>query len=94
MVTVKQLVEEVIKQWGRGSYAVADFTGDQTEAGLLSLDISKAVNSLGWQPVLDLVQTVQLTIEEYDTHNLSAEEVFDQRVEHINRYTRLRESLP
>jgi len=93
MVTVKQLVEEVIKQWGQGSYAMADFTDDQKEAGLLSLDISKAVNSLGWQPVLDLIQTVQLTIEEYKTYNLSAEEVFDQRAEHIHRYTQLRESL-
>jgi CDP-glucose 4,6-dehydratase len=93
MVTVKQLVEEVIKQWGQGRYAIADSTDDQKEAGLLSLDISKAVNSLGWQPVLDLVQTVRLAIEEYKTHNLSAEEVFDQRVEHINRYTQLRESL-
>jgi CDP-glucose 4,6-dehydratase len=93
MVTVKQLVEEVIKQWGQGRYAVADSTDDQKEAGLLSLDISKAVNSLGWQPVLDLVQTVQLTIEEYKTHNLSVDEVFDQRVEHIHQYTQLRESL-
>jgi len=93
MVTVKQLVEEVIKQWGHGCYAVAKSPDDHKEAGLLSLDISKAVNSLGWQPVLDLIQTVQLTIEEYKTHNLSAEEIFDQRAEHIHRYIRLKESL-
>ncbi|MGZ4891601.1 MAG: CDP-glucose 4,6-dehydratase [Halobacteriota archaeon] len=94
MVTVTQLVEEIIKQWGHGCYAVANSTDDHKEAGLLSLDISKAVNSLGWRPALDLVQTVRFTIEEYKTHNLSAEEVFDQRVEHIHRYVRLRESLP
>jgi CDP-glucose 4,6-dehydratase len=94
MVTVKQLVEEVIKQWGQGGYVVANVSDDSKEAGLLSLDISKAVNSLGWQPVLDFSQTVQFTIEEYKTDNLSAEEVFDQRVEHIDRYTKLRESLP
>jgi len=93
MVTVKQLVEEIIKQWGQGCYVVADATDDQKEAGLLSLDISKAVNSLGWQPVLDLVQTVQFTVEEYKTRNLSAEDVFDQRAEHIYRYTRLRNAL-
>lgn len=94
MVTVRQLVEETIKQCGRGYYVVASSGDDHNEAGLLSLDISKAVNILGWQPVLDLVQTVKYTIEEYDTNNLSAEEVFDQRLEHINRYTRLRELLP
>jgi CDP-glucose 4,6-dehydratase len=93
MVTVKQLVEETIRQWGQGGYVVANAGNNRKEAALLSLDISKAVNSLGWQPVLDFSQTVQFTIEEYKTHNLSAEEVFDQRVEHIARYTKLRESL-
>ncbi|MGZ4928960.1 MAG: CDP-glucose 4,6-dehydratase [Halobacteriota archaeon] len=93
MVTVKQLVEEVIKQWGRGCYVVANAVDDRKEAAMLSLDISKAVNRLGWQPVLDFSQTVQFAIEEYKTNNLSAEEVFNQRVEHIDRYTKLAESL-
>jgi len=93
MITVKQLVEEVVNRWGHGSYVVANASNNHKEAGLLSLDISKAVNNLGWQPVLNLVDTVQLTIEEYKTNNLSAEEVFDQRAEHIHRYTGLRESL-
>jgi dTDP-D-glucose 4,6-dehydratase len=79
-----------LTSWG---FAVASSSNDYTEADLFSLDVSKAVHSLAWPPVLDLVQTVQLTIEEYKTNNLSAEEVFDQRVEHIHRYTRLRESL-
>jgi CDP-glucose 4,6-dehydratase len=92
MVTVKNLVEETIRQFGRGSYVVASSGDDYKEAGLLSLDISKAVNLLGWQPVLDFFQTVQFAIEEYKTDNLSAEDVFNQRIEHINRYTRLRES--
>jgi CDP-glucose 4,6-dehydratase len=94
MVTVKQLVEEIIRQWGHGSYIIADAGSDGKEAGLLSLDISKAVNSLGWQPVLNFSQTVQFTIEEYKTNDLSAEEAFDQRAGHIDRYTKLRESLP
>jgi len=92
MVTVKQLVEETIKQWGRGRYVVAKSRNEQKEAGLLSLDISKAVNSLGWRPVLDFVQTVQLAIEEYKTDSLSTDEIFEQRVDHINRYTRQRGS--
>ena len=93
-VTVKQLVEETIKQWGQGRYVVANVGNDRTEATLLSLDISKAVNNLGWQPVLDISQTVQFAIEEYKTDNRSAEELFDQRVEHIDRYTKQREFLP
>jgi CDP-glucose 4,6-dehydratase len=93
LITVKQLVEEIIKQWGQGRYDMADSNDDQKEAGLLSLDISKAVKNLGWQPVFDLVQTVQLTIQEYKTDDLNSEEIFDQRAEHIHRYTQLRKSL-
>ena len=93
LVTVKQLVEETIKQWGRGSYIVAKSHDEQKEAGLLSLDITKAVNSLGWQPVLDFTQTVRLAVEEYKTDNLRTDEIFEQRVERINQYTKLRESL-
>jgi CDP-glucose 4,6-dehydratase len=86
-ITVQQLVEEIIKQWGQGSYIVSDSVDDRKEARLLSLDIAKAVNRLGWQPVWDLVETVELAIEEYKVDSLSFNEVFDQRVAHINLYT-------
>jgi CDP-glucose 4,6-dehydratase len=57
------------------------------------LDISKAVNKLGWKPALSFVQNIQFAIEEYKTDTLCDEEVFDQRVEHIEQYTKLSESL-
>lgn len=35
------------------------------EAGLLMLDISKAIHRLGWQPALDFQETVEMTAEWY-----------------------------
>jgi CDP-glucose 4,6-dehydratase len=91
VITVKQLVEEIIKQWGAGSYVVKSSEDGHKEAGRLSLDISKAINKLGWKPVLDFAQNIQFAIEEYKTDKLSDEEIFDQRVQHIEQYTKLSE---
>jgi CDP-glucose 4,6-dehydratase len=85
MVSVKQLVEEIIKKWGDGKYIIENKM-NKDEAGLLHLDISKAINKLKWHPVLDLKQTIGFAIEEYMIENLSAEKIFDQRTSHIEKY--------
>ena len=47
---VRDVVELAIKAWGSGSWA--DVSGDKKphEAGLLKLNIDKAVTELGWRP--------------------------------------------
>ncbi len=65
------------------------------EAGLLKLDITKAVNFLGWKPKLDFEQTIQFTIEGY-LQELKKEkpavdegvnsEIYNCRVEQIKKY--------
>lgn len=92
MISVKQLVEEVIKQWGSGKYIVEQST-DNRESNVLYLDVSKAINKLNWHPVLDFGQTVKYTIEEYRIDNLSADEIFKQRIEHIEEYNKLRRKI-
>lgn len=93
MVSVKQVVEETIKQWGAGKYIIEDKKHNNDEAGLLHLDISKAVNKLRWYPVFDIKQTVKFAIEEYRVDNLSCEEIFNQRTAHIEKYAEYREKL-
>ncbi|MBU1152812.1 CDP-glucose 4,6-dehydratase [bacterium] len=93
MVSVQQLVEETIKQWGDGRYIIKDERETNLEANLLQLDISKAINKLNWFPVLDFRQTIGFSIDEYKIDNLSSEEVFNQRIDHINKYTELRHKL-
>jgi len=93
MVSVKQIVEETIKQWGSGKYIIENKIDNNPEASLLHLDISKAVNKLNWYPVLDFLQTIAFSIEEYRIDGLSSERIFDQRINHINKYTELRSKI-
>lgn len=86
MVTVKELVEEIINQWGSGEISYEDKKEEFSEAKLLHLDISKAVNQLKWQPKLNVIETVRYTIEEYKTSGMNIEDVYKQRIEHIKRY--------
>lgn len=57
------------------------------EAGLLMLDISKAIHRLGWCPVLDFRETVQLTADWYI--RFSQENVLDLCRQHIKHYETL-----
>jgi len=90
MISVKQLVDETIKQYGSGKYIIQEQTDDNLEAHFLHLDISKAVNELNWRPVLDLKQTVKFAIEEYKIDQFTSEEIFNQSIDHIKQYTNLR----
>lgn len=55
------------------------------EAKLLMLDISKAKFSLGWEPKMNISETVALTIDWYKQY--TTKNVYDLCVEHINNYT-------
>ncbi len=89
MVTVKQLVKEMIKQLEYGEYLIKSQINNPPEANYLHLDISKAVNKLNWQPVLDFEQTIKLVVDEYRTDGFSKKEVLNQRIAHINQYIKL-----
>lgn len=54
------------------------------EAGLLMLDISKAMQLLGWKPALDFQQTVELTANWYARY--AQEDVLELCREQINHY--------
>jgi len=60
--------------------------GQAHEAGLLLLDISKAIQVLGWKPVLDFDQTVAFTADWYARY--AAEDVLELCREQITEYMR------
>jgi CDP-glucose 4,6-dehydratase len=64
IITVNELVKLVIKNWGNGIYKVNNFNHPH-EAGLLKLDISKARTFLGWNPVYNIYETIERTINWY-----------------------------
>ncbi|MES2568254.1 MAG: CDP-glucose 4,6-dehydratase [Bacteroidota bacterium] len=56
------------------------------EAGLLKLDITKAVNQLGWKPKLNFEETIRFTIDGYLEELKSGNDIYQCRVKQIESY--------
>jgi CDP-glucose 4,6-dehydratase len=93
IVTVEDLVKEMIHQWGNGRYTVPEREQKNKETDMLVLDINKAVHLLKWHPVLTLKKSVQFTIDEYRIDGLSEDAVFKERSAHIDEYMNLQKDL-
>ncbi|HEY6192832.1 MAG TPA: CDP-glucose 4,6-dehydratase [Bacteroidota bacterium] len=85
--TVLELVEEMIRLSGKGSYSIEREGKEAPEAHLLNLDVSKAVNFLRWSPVLSFSEAVERTVEGYQAGFKTAS-TYDSRVAQINDYVR------
>ena len=66
--SVKQIVEAFLQQLQKGKWRDASDPAHLHEAGLLMLEISKAIHELGWKPVLQFEEMVQLTAEWYEQY--------------------------
>jgi CDP-glucose 4,6-dehydratase len=62
---VKLMVELAIDSWKEGSYEISKLENQPHEAGLLKLDISKAVNELSWKPKFSADKAIGFTMEWY-----------------------------
>lgn len=62
---VIDMVKLAIESWKTGEYFVNRPIDQPHEAGLLKLDISKAIGELGWAPKNNAAQAVQITINWY-----------------------------
>jgi CDP-glucose 4,6-dehydratase len=79
-LTVEELVQMAIQQFGYGKYETPTLTEQPHEAGLLKLDITKSIEELGWKPKWDARQAVEKTIEWYN------KTTFNITLIHINSY--------
>lgn len=66
---VKDLVETSINIWGNGNWKDTSNNDNPHEAGLLMLDINKAINELNWRPKLKSKQAIEWTIDWYKNGN-------------------------
>ena len=66
--TVEALVREAVEIWGQGHYDMPALTGQPHEAGLLKLDISKALTYLHWKPVFNSKTAIAQTIDWYKAY--------------------------
>ena len=89
MFTVKKVVETIISNVGEGTIKINSNPNQLYESNVLSLDITKAINQLKWEPKLDFFEMIKLTSDEYQVHDLQIEEIYQQRLDHINHYSSL-----
>jgi CDP-glucose 4,6-dehydratase len=71
-LTVKELVDKAIKIWGKGEYIDASKPDAPHEAKLLHLDITRAINELGWKPKMNSEQAINLTLSWYKEYKNDA----------------------
>jgi len=87
ILTVENIVGKIINKYGTGKWL--DISDKKTvhEAKLLSLDTTKAKLQLEWHPVLNIDQTVEMTVNWYKEYKHSC--VYDLCSEQIKNYTKL-----
>lgn len=66
--TVKELIDEAIKILGKGKYELKPDPHALHEAGILKLDISKAIKELEWKPVYNSRKAIELTLDWYKNY--------------------------
>jgi CDP-glucose 4,6-dehydratase len=64
-LTVAELVNIAVKCWGSGVFSSPLLKDQPHEAGILKLDINKAINLLGWKPKWNANEAIFQTIEWY-----------------------------
>ena len=87
MVTVKEVIDLIIDQWGSGNLRVEGDTSNMAEAGLLFLDIKKANDQIDWRPKLDINATVDYICEWYK--NYRQEDPYELCLKQIEKYDAL-----
>lgn len=83
---VEEMLKLAIENWGSGKFTFEQIEGQPHEAGLLKLDISKAVELLSWKPKLDAQHAVQLTMSWYREFAKDSNEIINFTKKQILHY--------
>jgi CDP-glucose 4,6-dehydratase len=67
-ISVEEMVLKSISCWEYGTYKAEINSKNPHEAGLLKLDISKALNELNWKPVFNAQSAIERTIKWYKNY--------------------------
>jgi CDP-glucose 4,6-dehydratase len=86
---VSALADVIIKSWNYEKGWFFERTDELHEANYLRLDSSKAKRVLGWQPVFDFKDTVQLTTEWYKAY-MEKSDLYQQTIEQIELFEKKR----
>jgi CDP-glucose 4,6-dehydratase len=83
-LSVEEMVKKSVESWGIGNYRAVFDTNNPHEAGLLKLDISKALNELNWKPLFNAQSAIERTINWYKRYynGISAIELMQLDIEY------------
>ena len=84
IITVWEVAQKVVKFYGQGNVIDRSDVKNVHEAKLLALDISKAKFKLGWNPTLNIEDTLELTVDWYKRYK--NENVYELCVEQIKTF--------
>lgn len=84
IATVWDVATKVVEYYGKGKLKDLSDPNALHEAKLLMLDISKAKFQLGWEPRMDIRQTIRMTIEWYNQYK--SKNAYSICVEQINSF--------
>lgn len=83
IIPVWNVAQLVIDNYGKGNLRDVSNSNDVHEAKILTLDITKARFRLGWNPILSIEKTIELTVNWYkdykskDVYNLCKDQIID-----------------
>lgn len=80
---VEEMLKLAILSWGKGEYVIEKVDEQPHEAGLLKLDISKAIAELNWYPKMNAGLAVSMTMDWYNEFNLNKNTIADFTREQI-----------
>jgi CDP-glucose 4,6-dehydratase len=84
---VEDMLKLAIASWGKGEFKVESIESQQPhEAGLLKLDISKAITELKWQPKMNAKQAVSMTMDWYSEFDSNKENIADFTTQQIKTF--------
>lgn len=85
-LSVEEMLKFAIASWGSGEYMVEKLEGQPHEAGLLKLDISKAMSELKWHPKMNAERAVGMTMAWYGAFSLNREDIDTFTENQINSF--------
>jgi len=84
MITVNEIVDLVIKSWGKGKWVHSGTDEKTHETKLLNLDATKAKTLLNWSPKFNIKETIKNTVEWYK--KCEVDNAYDLCVTQLNKY--------
>jgi CDP-glucose 4,6-dehydratase len=86
VLSVEDMVKLAIKSWGSGEYKILEQDGQLHEAGILKLDISKAISELNWYPKLNSSQTLFYTMSWYKEFFYNKKDILSFSINQIKSF--------